>query len=76
MNDLQSALSLYFLAMFVVFLILVFITRLIFAIPTFLRYQKAQIRLLEEMAKKQGVEESAVKSIIKDSIEWEQFPQQ
>ncbi|MEO8886668.1 MAG: hypothetical protein ABI367_11435 [Mucilaginibacter sp.] len=75
MNDFQSALIIYFLVLIAVILVLIFITRLIFAIPTFLRYQRGQIRLLEEIAKKQGVEEKTVKNIISESIEWESASQ-
>ncbi|WP_259068730.1 hypothetical protein HDF24_07440 [Mucilaginibacter sp. X4EP1] len=48
-----------------------YIFRSIFNIPSFLRYQKAQVQLLEEMAKKQGVDNTKVANIITESFGWE-----
>ncbi|MGZ3846116.1 MAG: hypothetical protein ACXVBH_08665 [Flavisolibacter sp.] len=58
------------------FLFLLYLFRSIFNIPSFLRYQKAQIRLLEEIAKKQGVEGATVQNIISESIGWGTAPEQ
>jgi hypothetical protein len=63
--------AVYFIIAFGVFLISLYIFRSIFNIPSFLRYQKAQIRLLEEIAKTQGVDQTKVQSIISESIGWE-----
>jgi hypothetical protein len=51
-----------------------YIFRSIFNIPSFLRYQKAQIRLLEQIAKKQGVEDSKLESIISEAHGWDSAP--
>jgi len=48
-----------------------YIFRSIFNIPRFLRYQKAHLRLLEEMAKNQGVDSRKVANIITESEGWE-----
>ncbi|MGY3214571.1 hypothetical protein [Mucilaginibacter sp. HD30] len=70
MNE-QSYFSSLALYMFIAFIAGIVVTRLIFSIPRFLRYQRAQIKLLELMAKRQGVDEAPISQIIKDSIEWE-----
>jgi len=57
---------------FICFLVTVFIVRWIFNIPTILRYHKAQIKLLEQMAKQQGVDQSKVGKIIAESTVWEE----
>ncbi|WP_183561756.1 hypothetical protein [Mucilaginibacter sp. SP1R1] len=44
--------------------VLIFVTRLIFSIPTFLRYQKAQTKLLSEIALKNGVEVDRITEIL------------
>lgn len=44
--------------------VLIFITRLIFSIPAFLRYQKAQTQLLSEIAMEKGVATSRVNEIL------------
>ncbi len=69
--DLITHLVTYLCVMLIILFILLYIFRSIFNIPSFLRYQKAQIRLLEEIAKKQGVDDSKVQSIISESIGWE-----
>jgi uncharacterized protein YybS (DUF2232 family) len=51
-------------AYFIGFLISVLITRLVFSIPTFLRYQKAKINILAEMAIKNGVEPDKISGIM------------
>ena len=61
---------------FGIFLINLYIFRAVFNIPSFLRYQRAQIRLLEEMAKTQGVDNTKVQSIISESMGWEPAPPQ
>ena len=43
---------------------LIFITRLTFSIPAFLRYQKAQTQLLSEIAMDKGVATRRVKVIV------------
>lgn len=65
----------YFMGLVIVFFIGLYIFRAVFNIPSFLRYQKAQIRLLEEIAKNQGVDSAKVQSIISESIEWESMKQ-
>ena len=44
--------------------VLIFITRLIFSIPAFLHYQKAQTQLLSEIAMEKGVATSKVNEIL------------
>jgi len=48
----------------VVLLVSVLITRAIFSIPTFLKYQKAQIFLLAKIARQQNVPEIEIKEIM------------
>jgi hypothetical protein len=55
---------------FIAFIAGIVVTRLVLSIPRFLRYQRAQIKLLELMAKRQGVDEAPISQIIKDSIDW------
>jgi uncharacterized protein YybS (DUF2232 family) len=55
---------------FVLFFIAVYIIRAIFNIPSILRLHKAQVRLLEQMAKQQGVDDKTVQTIISDT-QWE-----
>lgn len=72
MNEFTKAMIMYGLVLLGIFLVLVSITRLIFAIPRFLRYQRAQLKLLEQIAKSQGVEETKVERIMSQSrSEWE-----
>jgi hypothetical protein len=70
-DDFLKLLVIYLAVLFGLFLVCVYITRAIFCIPRFLRYQRAQIKLLEEIAKVQGVDNKKVQTIIKESIEWE-----
>lgn len=70
-DELLKALFIYMAVLFCFFLVCVYITRAIFCIPRFLRYQRAQIKLLEEIAKVQGVDNNKVQTIIRESIEWE-----
>jgi hypothetical protein len=65
----------YILVITVISFIFIFIFRAVLSIPSFLRYQKAQIRLLEEIAKTQGVDSTKVQSIISESIEWDSMKQ-
>lgn len=44
--------------------VLIFITRLVFSIPQFLRYQKAQTQLLSEIAIEKGVAVSRINEIL------------
>ncbi|MBB5397180.1 hypothetical protein [Mucilaginibacter sp. AK015] len=72
MNEFNKAMIMYGIVLFGIFLVLVAITRLIFAIPRFLRYQRAQLKLLEQIAKSQGVEEKKVNDIMsKSRSQWE-----
>jgi uncharacterized membrane protein len=61
----------YALIFWVIFFIHLYIFRAIFNIPSFLKYQKAQIRLLEEIAKTQGANSATVKNIISESLGWD-----
>ena len=47
----------------IVFFIAVFITRAIFSIPKFLKLQEAQLQIITELAKQQGVKSEVIKSI-------------
>jgi len=69
-DEFIGQLLLYFIVLFGLFLVSLYIFRSVFNIPTFLKYQRAQIKLLEELAKKQGVDDSKVTSIISESIGW------
>lgn len=75
-SDFARELLIYLTIAVGVFLTLLYTFRAIFNIPSFLRYQKAQIRLLEEIAKKQGVENTTVRSIISESQGWDAAPSQ
>ena len=66
----KQALIIYGFLGVVGFFIVIYLIRAIFNIPTMVRLQRAQVRLLEEMAKKQGVEEEKVKTIIAET-NWE-----
>lgn len=61
--------------LYIFFLIHLYIFRAIFKIPSFLKYQKAQVRLLEELAKTQGVDGTKVQSIISETYGWDGAPQ-
>lgn len=52
------------------FLISLYIIRAVFNIPTLLRYHKAQIKLLELLAKSQKADEDTVKKIIRESVDY------
>ena len=75
-NDFASAVILYLFVSIIIFFIGLYIFRAVFNIPTFLRYQRTQIRLLEEMAKTQGVDNTKVQSIISENMGWEGTPTQ
>ena len=47
-----------------IWLVSLYIIRAIFNIPSILRMHKAQVKLLEQIAKSQGVEPGEVKTII------------
>lgn len=64
----------YLVVLIGLFFVSLYIFRAIFNIPSFLRYQRAQIRLLEEIAKHQGVDQSTVKTIITESYGWDGAP--
>lgn len=70
-DEFVMTMFMYFCVVVAVFFICIYIFRSVFNIPTFLRYQKAQIKLLEEIAKTQGVDGKKVQGIISESIEWE-----
>ncbi len=70
-TEFANQLLIYIVIALACFLISLYIFRAIFNIPSFLRYQRAQIRLLEELAKNQGVDATTVKSIISESEGWE-----
>ncbi|MFI5138533.1 MAG: hypothetical protein ACHQIM_11970 [Sphingobacteriales bacterium] len=48
--------------------IVIFVTRLIFSIPTFLKYQRMQVLLLAELAKIQGVDTERIEKIKNDKV--------
>jgi hypothetical protein len=72
-NEFIAQLVFWLIALYAFFIINLYIFRSIFNIPSFLRYQKAQIRLLEEIAKTQGVDHSKVKSIVSETNGWGEF---
>jgi hypothetical protein len=61
---------------FISFIISVYIIRAIFNIPTFIKLQKAQMKLLEEIAKSQGVDSAKVQGIISETVGWNDVPTQ
>ena len=63
-SDFYTTMAIYCFVMFCLFLISMYIVRAIFNIPTIVRSHKAQVKLLQEIAKKQGVEQTAIQSII------------
>ena len=67
---------LYFGIAFCILVVMLYLFRAIFNIPSFLRYQKAQIRLLEEIAKTQGVDNAKVESIVSETYGWDDAPKQ
>jgi hypothetical protein len=67
---------LYLALAFSIFVAILYLFRSIFNIPSFLRYQKAQIRLLEEIAKTQGVDGKTVEGIVSESQGWDSAPVQ
>ena len=70
-----TQLVLYLFCGFIGFIISVYIVRAIFNIPKFVRLQKAQVRLLEEIAKNQGVDGKTVQGIISETYGWDGAPQ-
>lgn len=66
-NQFLGELALWGIGIFIGFLISVYIIRAIFDIPTIVRMHKAQVRLLEQIAKQQGVEEKIISTIITES---------
>jgi hypothetical protein len=62
---------LYLFVGYAIFFIHLYIFRAIFNIPSFLRHQKVQIRLLEEIAKTQGVDSDKVQHIISETYGWD-----
>lgn len=60
----------YIVVLIMVSFVFILAFRAVLSIPTFLRYQKAQIKLLQEIAKTQGVDGTKVQGIISESIEW------
>jgi len=75
-NEFANQLVIYLCVAFFGFIVSLYLFRAIFNIPSFLRYQKAQVRLLQEIAKTQGVENSKVQSIVSESIGWGTSPEQ
>jgi hypothetical protein len=75
-NQVAFQVFLYFALAVGVFIGTLYLFRSIFNIPSFLRYQKAQIRLLEEIAKTQGVDGKTVQGIISKTQGWETTPGQ
>jgi hypothetical protein len=70
-NDFAGIVALCVICAIALFFISLFIFRSIFNIPSFLRYQRAQMKLLEEIAKQQGVDGTKVQSIVSETIGWE-----
>ncbi len=56
----------YAIGFIVLSVIVIFITRAIFSIPQFLKMQKAQVKLLSEIAIKNGVEPDKISGIINE----------
>lgn len=69
-DDFSKALFIYGTVCFVMFIISLYIIRAVFNIPTLLRYHKAQIKLLELLAKSQKADEESVNRIIGESIDY------
>jgi hypothetical protein len=71
MDDKVSYLLLFCIVISIIlFIISVYVVRLIFNIPGIVRLHKAQVRLLEQMAKTQGVDSEIVEGIITET-KWE-----
>jgi hypothetical protein len=51
----------------VAFIVSIFITRAIFSIPKFLRYQRAQIKLMALVAHQNGIAEERIQKILRES---------
>ena len=66
----------YLMGGFVGFIVSVYIVRAIFNIPKFIKLQSAQMRLLEEIAKHQGVDSATVRGIISETAGWNDAPVQ
>jgi hypothetical protein len=69
-DDLKNILLVVFLVGIVLFFISIYIIRAIFNIPSIIKLHKAQVRLLEEMAKTQGVDSQKVQTIMSETS-WE-----
>ncbi|SHN26223.1 hypothetical protein [Mucilaginibacter sp. OK098] len=69
-NTIIGTLLVCFLASLVLFAIGAYIIRAVLNIPGIMRLQKAQVRLLQEMAKSQGVDNKTVQTIISET-QWE-----
>lgn len=63
-NDFTETLITYFFISVIIFLIGAFLTRLVFSISTFLKYQKAKTLLLIKIARKNGVSEKELDAIL------------
>ncbi len=66
MNDNNA--FLYILGYIIGTVLAIYITRLIFSIPKFLKYQRMQVLLLAELAKIQGVDTDRIEKIKKDMV--------
>lgn len=58
-QDFIVAIVLYAIA----FIVAIFVTRAIFSIPKFLKLQQAQLQIMTELARQQGVNNEIIKSI-------------
>ncbi|MGN6396884.1 MAG: hypothetical protein ACTHMI_15040 [Mucilaginibacter sp.] len=70
-DEFKQALLIWGIVTLIGFFITIYIIRAVFNIPSILRLHKAQVRLLEEMAKAQpGVDQERVRTVISETS-WE-----
>jgi len=69
-DEFRGLLLIFCVVCIVLFFVGIYIIRSVFNIPSIIRLHKAQVRLLEEMAKSQGVEQKTVDTIISETS-WE-----
>lgn len=68
MNEFDKSLLIYAAWYFAGLFIFVFIVRWIFSIQRLLSYHRKQIRLLEQIAKKHGVDDATVSAIMNEPM--------
>jgi hypothetical protein len=62
-QEFKQAILWYSVICIVIFFVFIYIIRAVFKIPTIVRCHKAQVKLLEEIAKNQGVDPATIQSI-------------